>query len=473
MKKLFTRTTFFWLVIAVFMAISVTQAGFFFGITHSGLAVGIGLAVALFLDLVTVVLMQAQLEARYRGEYRQARILLLFIVATCGTSTFANLAIALNDFHGSTMLPAAPLWVQLASPYVLASFPLFIIMMSVAMDKVVNARPLSKLNTDEYRADEQKRIEILKIQNEHLQMQLEQEQKRVWMYEQSKLQRLQFKSQIEQERFTVKQQRVSTRKAYQSHSLDTGRVAMDTGHWTLSTRHLTRDTIQKQVSTEQPELDSVQQPVNTGHWTQPSGHSQVDTGRPELDSVHLRMSAGQVELDTPQISVDTVHLAPSSVQCEVDAGQDILDRGEYRTEKSGQHTLNTGCWTLNTERAELDTPQMSVDAGHDQVSSGQTELDAGQWTASGKIKSVCSRKAKQVNTDEHPRIIALSTVHNTVSTGQDTEISEQVRSLLDSEPSISGRAIAVRLNISPTTANKWKTLIESEHAGQRVVDTGH
>jgi hypothetical protein len=388
MKKLFTRTIFFWLVIAVFMAISVTQAGLFFGITHSGTAIVIGLAVALFLDLVTVVLMQAQLEARYRGEYRQARTLLLFIVATCGTSTFANLAIALNDFHASSMLPDAPIWVQLASPYVLASFPLFIIMMSIAMDKVVNARPLAKLNAEEYRADEQKRIEILKIQNEHLQIQLEQEQKRIWMYDQSKLQRLQFKAQLEQERFAVKQQRVSTRKAYKSRSLDGGQ-------WTLNTGCPAMDTIQSRVDTGQVELDSVQQAV-----------------------------------DTPKVQVDAGHW----------------------TEPSEQPIAASEHWTEQTEHNALNTEQ---------------------YTASGKVKSVQSRKAKQVNTDEHPRIIALSSIQNTVSTGQDTEICEQVRSLLDGDPSISGRAIAARLNISPTTANKWKTMIESEHTGQRRVDSGH
>src|SRR5437667_9745917 len=95
-KQICTRAGFFWTVNLVFMAVSVLHAGVFFGITGNGhdvpgLGQVIGFAVSFFLDLVTIILMQALLEARYRGEENRARQLLLFIVVCCGTSTFANL----------------------------------------------------------------------------------------------------------------------------------------------------------------------------------------------------------------------------------------------------------------------------------------------------------------------------------------------------------------------------------------------
>src|SRR5947207_2272732 len=112
--RLFTRASFFWTVNIVFMAVSVLHAGIFFGITGNGhdlpgMSGWLGFAVSFFLDLVTIILMQAMLESRYRGEENRAKQFLFFIVLCCGTSTFANLAISLNDFDAKTMLPHAPL----------------------------------------------------------------------------------------------------------------------------------------------------------------------------------------------------------------------------------------------------------------------------------------------------------------------------------------------------------------------------
>ena len=179
-RGLFTRAGFFWTVNLVFMAVSVLHAGIFFGITGNGhdlpgMGQYLGFAVSFFLDLVTIILMQAMLEARYRGEEARSRQFLFFITVCCGTSTFANLAISLNDFDAAAMLPHAPFWVQLAAPYVLSSFPLFVIMMSIAAEMVVNVRPLESLNEEEYETDEKKRLRILEIRNTYLEKQANEE----------------------------------------------------------------------------------------------------------------------------------------------------------------------------------------------------------------------------------------------------------------------------------------------------------
>jgi hypothetical protein len=191
-KKLFTRTGFFWTVNIIFMAVSVLHAGVFFGITGNshdvpGIASYLGFAVSFFLDLVTIILMQALLEAKYRSDEQRARQFLLFIAICCGTSTFANLAISLNDFDPNVFLPHAPHWVQVASPYVLASFPLFVIMMSIAAEMIINLRPLESLNEDEYEADEKKRIAILKIRNDYLQKQADEELRTLKIHNQMKI----------------------------------------------------------------------------------------------------------------------------------------------------------------------------------------------------------------------------------------------------------------------------------------------
>lgn len=178
--KVWTRAGFFWTVNLIFMAVSILHAGIFFGIAGDGhdmpgIAQYLGFAVSFFLDLVTIILMQAMLEARYRGEEGRARQFLLFIAICCGTSTFANLAISLNDFNAAAMLPHAPWAIQVASPYVLASFPLFVIMMSIAAEMIVNVRPLESLNAEEYEADEKKRLKMLEIRNTYLQKQADEE----------------------------------------------------------------------------------------------------------------------------------------------------------------------------------------------------------------------------------------------------------------------------------------------------------
>lgn len=176
-QRLFTRSGLFWTVNLVFMAVSVIHAGAFFGIAGKGMAQLLGFAVSFFLDLVTIILMQAMLESRYRGEQGRARQFLFFITVCCGTSTFANLAISLNDFDAKIMLPHAPLWVQVAAPYVLASFPLFVIMMSIAAEMIVNLRPMEDLDEEEYEGDEIKRINILRIRNDYLEKQVLEEQR--------------------------------------------------------------------------------------------------------------------------------------------------------------------------------------------------------------------------------------------------------------------------------------------------------
>jgi hypothetical protein len=203
--KVFTRSGFFWGSILVFMAASVVQAGAFFSI--NGDAIGFG--IAFFLDLVTVVLMHAQLESRYRGEHGRANLFIFFIILTCGMSSYANLAISQNNFDAAKMLPHASDWVQRAAPYALASFPLFVIMMSIAAEKIVNVRPLDKLEESEFEADEQKRVRILQIRNQYA---LQQAQLSV----NRKIERQRIKADQEERQQQIKAQRLAQRMAYKA-----------------------------------------------------------------------------------------------------------------------------------------------------------------------------------------------------------------------------------------------------------------
>lgn len=165
-KIRFTRATFYWVVNFVFMAVSVIKSGRFFGIADIGWEMYLGYAVGWFLDLVTIVLMEAMLEARYREEAGRATLFLLFIIATCGTSFFANLAISLDSFNAATMLPNAGWAIQDMSPYFLASFPLFIVLTSIAGEMILGIKAID--DPTEFRTQEQKRYDVLQIRNEFL-----------------------------------------------------------------------------------------------------------------------------------------------------------------------------------------------------------------------------------------------------------------------------------------------------------------
>jgi hypothetical protein len=180
-------------------------------------------------------------------------------------------------------------------------------------------------------------------------MQFEEEQKRYWTREQSKLMRLKLAAEMDKARLLVKLQRVSTRKAYKARTL------------------------------------------NSEHWT-------VD------------MSSNPAQLDTEQRNVDMV-----------------MDSGHW-TGESGRGNVDTGQWTVNTEQ--------------DPTSTGQ---DIEYWTQ---------------NKTGQSKVIKLAS----------RRVGEQIRAILLREPSLSGRAIAEQLNISPTTANKWKAIVENE---QQVVNAGH
>lgn len=183
--KLFTRSGFFWTVICCFMAVSVWQGGAFFAVSGDI----VGYAVALFLDLVTVVLMHAQLESRYRGEHIRANLFIMFIILTCSMSTYANLAMSTNTFNAALMLPNSPQWIQFIAPYALASSPLFVIMLSIASEMIINVRPLNQLDEGTFDSDESKRVRILEIRNKHAIRQAEIEAEKEAKLQQLKIQR--------------------------------------------------------------------------------------------------------------------------------------------------------------------------------------------------------------------------------------------------------------------------------------------
>lgn len=170
MSKIFNRTAFFWLVNIVFMVISAYHAAPFFGSvvsTTPGLeqfAPYIGLPVALILDGITIVFMQARLEAVYRRDNRKAKEYLWYVFMASGMSTIANLYTDIEHFEMASYTHLWPLMQGLA-PVVLSIFPLFLVAISKAADELVSGTSLDKLDVEEFEMQENRRLKLLEIQS--------------------------------------------------------------------------------------------------------------------------------------------------------------------------------------------------------------------------------------------------------------------------------------------------------------------
>src|SRR6266568_862217 len=181
-KKLFTKAAFFWFVNLVFMAVSVLHAGLFFALLEPanaffGLAPLLGFAVAMTLDLASIVFMQARLSALRMNEKRSAGWYLCSIMSCSGLSAFGNLAMSLEDFQPDSLNHAGSL-IQRVAPWLGVAFPLLIILISIASDKVLDVDPTEHLEVEAYRKLEQKRIAILVERNNFLEQQVEQDRRR-------------------------------------------------------------------------------------------------------------------------------------------------------------------------------------------------------------------------------------------------------------------------------------------------------
>lgn len=169
LDKFFTRTTFFWLVNIVFMAISAYHAAPFFGSVVSTLPglewaeKYIGLPVALVIDGITIVFMQARMEASYKRDDRKRDMYTRYVACAAGLNTVANLYTSIEHFQSGSYTHLWPLMQGLA-PVVLSVFPMFLVAISKAADEMVNIKPLDKLNVEEFKAQEQKRVDILDAQ---------------------------------------------------------------------------------------------------------------------------------------------------------------------------------------------------------------------------------------------------------------------------------------------------------------------
>ncbi len=164
-SKLTTKAAFFWMVIVVFMIVSVLESGQFFNILDHAAVFGLlGYAVAFVIDLVAVASMQARLEAIRMRESGGANLYLFCVLVCAGLSAYANTATSLHGYDTAS-LSGTPVWMQQLTPWLGCAFPMLILIMSVTADYIVD-RTNDKLDAETYRVHEMKRVDILAVRKQ-------------------------------------------------------------------------------------------------------------------------------------------------------------------------------------------------------------------------------------------------------------------------------------------------------------------
>ena len=157
---------FFWIVILVFLAVSVAASGSFFTQLERAAFPGLGYATALFIDLITVQFMRARLNATRMRDRKGAALYLLGVFICAGASAFANVYTSLQDFNG-TVSGALPGWMVTAAPWFGLVFPALIVLLSMTADHTVDQYS-GVLDPEKYRTQESKRVQMLEIQRDLL-----------------------------------------------------------------------------------------------------------------------------------------------------------------------------------------------------------------------------------------------------------------------------------------------------------------
>ena len=165
--RLFSPVGFFSLVIVVFMLISVLESGEFFNvnITHRAMWGLLGYALALGFDLVSVVCMQARLNATRMRDDRGSRLNLIGVSICAAVSAFANAAGSLQGYN-PVDLNHTPLWMQISAPWLGMVFPALIVVLSMTMDHILDHAPSRGIDVETFRERERKRVGILQVRLE-------------------------------------------------------------------------------------------------------------------------------------------------------------------------------------------------------------------------------------------------------------------------------------------------------------------
>lgn len=161
---MFSQVGFFWLVLVIFMAVSVTESGDFFNkaITHDVFYGTLGYAVATVFDLLSLVCMIARMNASRIADRKGEWLSLLGVIVCAGVSAFANVSSA-KQAYDPAQFSQVPLWMQNVAPYLGMVFPGMIVIVTLIADHIGDLNPQRQDSVTKYREKEEKKVALLRV----------------------------------------------------------------------------------------------------------------------------------------------------------------------------------------------------------------------------------------------------------------------------------------------------------------------
>jgi len=280
---------------------------------------------------------------------------------------------------------------------------------------------------------------------------------------------------LQQEQLESGQQEVSSLRV----QLNTLQQRAFSGQQHLSTVQQEVDTLRVQLNTEQGKVSSLQEQLDSGQRDASTLRTQLNVALVEVDTLRAQLDGKKQELESLRETfssgqewqesrvrqmVETERQRVSNLQRQLTDEQNavvglrrelnaaLVEADRLRTQMEvKQHEVEGVQAVLKTEQQEVSSLRVQLDTLQqrafssgvqlDNPSSGQGKVDSGQ----GKVVRLDTNRPRKSGQDAVEHALA-----------------EQIRGLLTAEPGLSGRALAARLGCSPTTAAKWKGIIETE-----------
>lgn len=224
----------------------------------------------------------------------------------------------------------------------------------------------------------------------------------------------------------------------------------------LNAAHIAVETLQAQVEGKKQELQGLRETMESGQELQGSHMRHL------LEAEQQRVTALLQQLSNEQSAATTLQKQLNTALIDVDGLRAQLDAKQQEIE-SKKAAFEGEQQTVATLQTQLEAEQRRVSMLRQRLENGQVSKSTGQGKVdTGHEKAVSTGQAKVVQLD-------ASRQRKSGQDAAENAIEEQIRVLLTAEPGLSGRAIAVRISCSPTTANRWKAIIEQEQNEQVVV----
>ncbi len=241
-------------------------------------------------------------------------------------------------------------------------------------------------------------------------------------------------------------------------TVSTLREALDTAKQEVSTG-------QRKLEAEQQKVSSLEQELETGHGDTAGMHRELNAAKIELEGLRGRLNAKVREAEEMQRDLSSVvtlrrdlnaaQLAVADLRGHLDAKTREVEGVQSQLAGEQKQVSNLQS-QLSSEQKRVSNLQSQLDTIHQQrVSSVQSQVSSNQG---GQVFS----EPKQKGNAGQEKVVDLDSRRK--SGQEDDAAEEKIRALHKVTPvqSLTARAISREVTCSPTTAAKWKGIIEEE-----------